>query len=178
MKLCLVRRDLSTVWCEVTSSLRQRTEDIEPLEIQLIGGSVDTDPPTKKEPPVQEYLLCLRPMRDGNKTAEESMRIFSTRSTLTEKNGLPDVSSSGNDSYNASNLLKVDSEKTSEDSTGSNDNKDKSKHPPKKRPLESSQDFSNEGAAKVQKMQVGGGGDVDGAEENHAIESLMLMNRN
>lgn len=185
-RLCLVRADLTTLWCEVTSAMRQHSEEVDPLEMQLLGGSVDTDPPPKKEAPVQEFLLCLRPMRDGNKKADESMRLIS-RLSADEKSGIPNVSSSGNDSSNTSND-KIDSEKTSEDtdsknkSTGSDD-QETLKWPPKKRPLDSSRELLKEvTVTKVQKRaktQSSGGGHPEDhlIEENTVIESLMLMNK-
>lgn len=160
--------------------MRQRSEEVESLELQLMDGSVDTDPPVKKEAPEHEFLLCLRPMRDGNKKVDESMRLILMLGA-NKKGGIPNVSSSGNDSSNTSKD-KVDSEKTSEDtdsknkSTASDDNKTL-KRIQKKRPLDPSQEVS---LPKAQK-KAGNGGCVPEyhhKEESSVIECLMLMNKN
>ena len=186
-RLCLVRADLSTLWCEVTSAMRQRSEDVDPLEMQLLDGSVQSDPPVQKETPVQEFLLCLRPMRDGHKMADESMRLVSKLNT-NDKSAVPNVSSSGNESSNTSNG-KLDSEKASEDTDSKNksssldDNEGHTKRPPKKRPLDSQQELLKE-ANKVQlpkrarTQSSSGGGPEDHHIEETVIESLMLMNKN
>ena len=167
--------------------MRQRSEEVDTLEMQLLGGSVQSDPPTQKEPPVQEFLLCLRPIRDGNKMADESMRLVSKLST-NDKCAIPNVSSSGNESSNTSNG-KLDSEKTSDDTDSKNkssteDNKlEHMKRPPKKRHLDSEQELLKETSkVKVPKRArtqlSGGGGPDDHHIEETVIESLMLMNKN
>lgn len=91
--ICLIRDDLTTIWCEVTSSIRTRSlkeEAVDPLDpLQL--------PPTKGEKKdakslkttsssedaassnrgdeVKELLLCLRPIRDGEQKVDESLRF-------------------------------------------------------------------------------------------------------
>jgi len=183
-RLCLIRADLSTIWCEVTSAMRQRNEEVDQLEIQLLGGSVDSDPPTKKEPPVQEFLLCLRPMRDGKK-ADKSMRIVSKLGS-SETSGIPNVSTSGNDSSNTSKG-KLDSEKASEDADSKNkssasDEKEALKWSAKKRPVDSQGELMKESpSGKLKRTKLSTSGD-DGPDDNHieetaVIESLMLMNQ-
>jgi hypothetical protein len=167
--------------------MRQRSEDVDPLEMQLLDGSVQSDPPVQKETPVQEFLLCLRPMRDGHKMADESMRLVSKLNT-NDKSAVPNVSSSGNESSNTSNG-KRDSEKASEDT----DSKNKSstvdakeghiKRPPKKRPLDSQQELLKEAnkfqlPKRARTQSSGGGGPEDHHIEETVIESLMLMNKN
>ena len=78
--ICLIRKDMTPIWCEVTSSIR--TVEIPQEPISLDGGSDDgrsrksgTKVGTKSEdestpsepevPPEKELLLCLRPIRDG-----------------------------------------------------------------------------------------------------------------
>jgi hypothetical protein len=67
--ICLIRDDLSTIWCEVTSSIYSRPiaeESDVPLK----------DPvPVSKETDTQELLLCLRPIRDGKDKVEEALRF-------------------------------------------------------------------------------------------------------
>lgn len=100
--ICLIRSDLSTLWCEVTSSLRTKDNDEDLIENGSIGGekkmqsssSVDNgfgklvseeasthgsenvDGVEKKVvPQVKEILLCLRPIRDGDAKADEVHRF-------------------------------------------------------------------------------------------------------
>lgn len=75
----MIRDDLTTLWCEVTSSIRTKREpDEKPTESMATasasGGSktetressdetaVDNE---KAKPKTKELLLCLRPIRDG-----------------------------------------------------------------------------------------------------------------
>mmetsp|Transcript_797 Transcript_797/g.1768 ORF Transcript_797/g.1768 Transcript_797/m.1768 type:complete len:727 (+) Transcript_797:249-2429(+) len=78
--ICLVRRDMVTIWCEVTSSIR--TVEI-PREAMAVDGVSDdgkssfksgakvgtkseemSAPSEPDAPPEKELLLCLRPIRD------------------------------------------------------------------------------------------------------------------
>lgn len=94
--VCLVRSDLSTLWCEVTSSVR--TRDPNETMSQLSDSAWEDSKPFSKNtkrtddtksssmetmessedlpvlPLVREVLLCLRPIRDGEK-ADESLRF-------------------------------------------------------------------------------------------------------
>jgi hypothetical protein len=92
----LIRHNLSTVWCEVTSSIRTReaesgdedsisdeasppdalAEDIvkRPQSTTSEGGTNETSSaaPVKQ---VKEVLFCFRPIRDGEKKAAEKFRF-------------------------------------------------------------------------------------------------------
>jgi len=80
--VCLIRSDLSTIWCELTSSIRTRPSKI--------GGGAITDsasllPEDESSPEHQgeqveeeeeqeeekELLLCFRPLREGEQVGEE-----------------------------------------------------------------------------------------------------------
>lgn len=106
--VCLIRDDLTTLWCEVTSSIRTRSvEDDTPEEAPPANGigigstkvaaaaaaaaksgasktskastvSSDDAPVEAKVPETKELLLCLRPIRDGDGEVDESLR-FSPR---------------------------------------------------------------------------------------------------
>mmetsp|Transcript_74690 Transcript_74690/g.146600 ORF Transcript_74690/g.146600 Transcript_74690/m.146600 type:complete len:815 (+) Transcript_74690:62-2506(+) len=181
-RLCLIRSDLTTVWCEVTSSLRTRKQDEDPLDLQLgsfKGGDSVTTEPIKKEAE-QEFLLCFRPMRDGEKKADESLRFVSTRTNLGI--GAPPevvVSTSGNDS----NSQKGSSDKNFGDDSDSKLESNSSGTPqpqPKKRQaaLQNPVDSLNGKAAKRSKTgEPEGTGRGSDDTEKSVVESLMLMNK-
>lgn len=86
--ICVIRKDLSTVWCEVTSSIRTRnTEDDESGEAlsSLTGsgtktsssesGSADEQQQDNKPSSTHELLLCFRPIRDGEEEVGEELRF-------------------------------------------------------------------------------------------------------
>lgn len=103
--VCLIRSDLSTLWCEVTSSLRTKDTDEEPSDAGSLSGEkrthqsscsvenvhvkniseeasthesehVDGLEKIKAVPQVKEILLCLRPIRDGDAKVDESNRFM------------------------------------------------------------------------------------------------------
>jgi len=91
--VCLVRVDLTTIWCEVTASIRTNTpdDDDEPQAtpgtektnankknnnnngVVIVNTQESTEPTnsTDNENEVKEVLLCLRPLRDGDSVGEE-----------------------------------------------------------------------------------------------------------
>jgi len=89
--ICLICEDLTTIWCEVTSSIRTRSlkdeigEGNQPVSsmgtssngkstkssFNLSEESLDTN---KDE--IKELLLCLRPIRDGEEKVSESLRFL------------------------------------------------------------------------------------------------------
>jgi hypothetical protein len=78
--ICLIRKDNTTIWCEVTSSIRTRdVSESEPspesedegqpslsaaAKVSEIGDSNREASDTKQEAMI-ELLLCLRPIEDG-----------------------------------------------------------------------------------------------------------------
>lgn len=70
--VCLIRSDLSTVWCELTSSIRTRPTR---LISQAQGGSQKNGKSENNvgssEKEEKELLLCFRPIREGGKVGEE-----------------------------------------------------------------------------------------------------------
>lgn len=85
--ICLIRDDLSTIWCEVTSSIRTRSLKEENVDAMVANGSTSTDKrkgnsannsnnseSTSEDEQVKELLLCLRPIRDG-KRVENKMKF-------------------------------------------------------------------------------------------------------
>lgn len=131
--ICLIRNDRSTLWCEVTSSIRYRTKEEDQVVDDSKDGSesgitpyakVDTEKKSSLLSPVdvdkesrhscrddngsveavQEILLCLRPIRDGSIPK------------MSEKNGLPHRYKSSHKRYKKSL-----SEKNNDGGSGSSD---------------------------------------------------------
>lgn len=96
--VCLIRDNLTTVWCEVTSSIRAASPDLEVASTfddesgfrktvpgKSSSGSNMVDSPIglqDMEEPHQEFLLCLRPIRDGDKPVEDKLRFVPERKKL------------------------------------------------------------------------------------------------
>ena len=148
--MCLIRDDLTTVWCEVTSSLRTRSAEEESSESPSTSKGTDTD--TKAE--VQELLLCMRPIRDGDKKVDESLRFVPPKRIETEKS--PEV---------------VSGEGMVSASSGEG-RKEELKRPPKKRLL------PTHGTSQRKKTKAGGSSESNPDDtEKSVVESLMLMNK-
>jgi hypothetical protein len=78
--VCLIRDDLTTIWCEVTSSIRTKDVPEDPDKSTEEGTSVDQLLPSSESdatPVVEskELLLCLRPIRDGDKKVDSKYRF-------------------------------------------------------------------------------------------------------
>lgn len=68
----LIQSDLTTMWCELTASIRTRTINDEDSDL----GIVDLNPPPKpngndEDLEEREVLLCFRPIMAGEKVGEE-----------------------------------------------------------------------------------------------------------
>lgn len=116
--VCLIREDLTTLWCEVTSSIRTRSVEDESLDEGLpgIGNgtgssknakgpaaiksagsksskastiSCDDTPADPKAPETKELLLCLRPIRDGDGKVDESLRFIPRNNRRAEESTSP-----------------------------------------------------------------------------------------
>ena len=149
-RMCLIREDLTTVWCEVTSSLRTRSAEEESLESP--STSKGTDTATKAE--VQELLLCMRPIRDGDKKVDESLRFVPPKRIETEKS--PEVASGEGMVSSSSGEAR----------------KEELKRPPKKRLL------PTHGTSQRKKTKAGGSSESNPDDtEKSVVESLMLMNK-
>lgn len=84
--ICLIRKDLTTLWCEVTSSIRTK----EPDEDCADSGSTDSKKKSDSKSSLidnfgdekgeiqveKELLLCLRPIRDGEHNMHDSKLRF------------------------------------------------------------------------------------------------------
>lgn len=101
--VCLIREDLTTIWCEVTSSIRTRSLEDEMTNPATSTNATDTkkvngpacnkngsksssnsldssQPPTANE--MKELLLCLRPIRDGEEKVGEELRFVPLRKRI------------------------------------------------------------------------------------------------
>lgn len=196
--MCLIKKDLTTVWCEVTSSIRTRTseEDVTPeiLPVPKTAGKPQEPVPVKKVE--KELLLCLRPVRDGEKKVDESLRFVAPRATGCEESvaGLQRtevmVSTSSGEALEANvgdhvGSVKTTTESESKSYSGPTSSRDKSKRPPKKRLHPNSGDILATTA--VDEMAKRSRPNTTAADELHesshasdeksVVESLMLMNK-
>jgi hypothetical protein len=76
--VCLIRNDLTTIWCEITSSIRTRPINDEDSELDII----DPNPKSyskalhKEE---KELLLCFRPILEGSHHIDEELSLQGKR---------------------------------------------------------------------------------------------------
>jgi len=85
--ITLIRDDLTTILCEVTSSIRTRSLSDENCDAALLQGagekisnaSDDTVQGGAGTDDLKELLLCLRPIRDGEETLGEDLRFVKTK---------------------------------------------------------------------------------------------------
>ena len=96
-RMCLIRDDLTTVWCEVTSSIRDRSLDEEGEEKPAAESAGASSDPTALTLENKELLLCLRPIRDGEKKVDESLRFRPVSMDVSPQAEEPMVSASGGD---------------------------------------------------------------------------------
>ncbi|KAL7493858.1 hypothetical protein ACHAWT_002693 [Skeletonema menzelii] len=68
--VCLIRSDLSSIWCELTSSIRTTIALPDDTERGSVSkeGSVEPEEPEQLE---KEILLCFRPIQEGDKVSPE-----------------------------------------------------------------------------------------------------------
>lgn len=170
IRMCLIRDDLTTVWCEVTSSIRDRAHEDEVGDEKATSKSTDSNDTTASKPVQKELLLCLRPIRDGDKKVDESLR-FCPRS----RNGAPP---------SAQDLEEgIVSSDTNEKVATSNNNPNKSSNrPPKKRVLatDSMDSFSAPDEAPQKKRSKHGNVEQStnaSDTEKSVVESLLKMNK-
>lgn len=187
-RVCLIREDLTTVWCEVTSSMRTRSpdEDTEEFDLDTSKSSISAVEAAPK-PEYKEILLCLRPIHDGEKKADESLRFVAQKTTYESEESLP-ISGSGegmvsSSSGDARNQEKPELAKSSSGSGESNStsaapsSQEQLKRLPKKRQLTCHGDDMSGGDDVAQsKQKRAKAGDASDTEKS-VVESLMLMNQ-
>ena len=171
--MCLIRDDLTTVLCEVTSSIRNKASDEDSGEEKATNsksGSSETSGPKMD----QELLLCLRPIRNSEKKVDESFRFIPLSKQVS--------STISTDNPNTDDLT---STKAGETNKGEKVNTEKAstkgslkKRPPKKRLLATSNEKCKESSAqKRTKTQCTKQGPNASETEKSVVESLMLMNK-
>jgi hypothetical protein len=184
--MCLIREDLSTVWCEVTSSIRTRTseeEDGEEKTANSKSSGSNSDTNGSKEGQL-ELLLCLRPIREGDKKVDESLRFIPTANSSPIRNAFSEafVSTSSGDNNQDE---KGDSDRTSAESQSNNPavvSQEIAKRPPKKRALAMgmetlSPDHDTPRRKRTKPDGCGQGDPASDDTEKSVVESLMLMNK-
>eukprot|EP00538_Stauroneis_constricta_P000407 CAMPEP_0119549162 /NCGR_PEP_ID=MMETSP1352-20130426/2929_1 /TAXON_ID=265584 /ORGANISM="Stauroneis constricta, Strain CCMP1120" /LENGTH=943 /DNA_ID=CAMNT_0007594651 /DNA_START=546 /DNA_END=3377 /DNA_ORIENTATION=+ len=204
-KLWLIRSDLSTVWCEVTSSIRTRTPDEEGSDFPTTMSSPPNPAPksdngSQSQAETREILLCLRPIDDGGMLSDESLRLHPSScsgvkseadapSSPSSRNAAAAVSaiSSGAKKADASSFSQSDFMDVDDEAAASGAAKRKaSKRPPKKRSLPTqNQSASGDGEAATKTKRKKGQGTKKGDKgssqssetEKSVVESLMLMNK-
>jgi hypothetical protein len=67
--ICLVRKDLSTVWCELTASIRTRS--ISDGDFDSVALSQRSKASSSSDGEMKEMLLCFRPIVEGPKVGEQ-----------------------------------------------------------------------------------------------------------
>eukprot|EP00573_Skeletonema_grethae_P002020 CAMPEP_0201690282 /NCGR_PEP_ID=MMETSP0578-20130828/3744_1 /ASSEMBLY_ACC=CAM_ASM_000663 /TAXON_ID=267565 /ORGANISM="Skeletonema grethea, Strain CCMP 1804" /LENGTH=869 /DNA_ID=CAMNT_0048175215 /DNA_START=87 /DNA_END=2696 /DNA_ORIENTATION=- len=131
--VCLIRSDLSTIWCEMTSSVRTSM----PPDDADRGGSVSKEGSVQEQEEFQkEILLCFRPIQEGEKVSSD-LRFWRVLSQEKQSDGsgsgsnpkIPGVSESSggsgggsgsnNDGANTSNGADPSSAGTQTDVDGS-----------------------------------------------------------
>ncbi len=95
--VCLIRDNFTTIWCEVTSSIRTRSLNEENEDTSISNGHVASSDKRKvnsaeganfsdagsDDEQVKELLLCLRPICDG-KNVEEKVETKSGKESPVE----------------------------------------------------------------------------------------------
>lgn len=185
-KVRFIRDDLTTVWCELTSSVCTRSffDDESsfdpktalaaiqnPRGIKSAETSGDTTVPEEEEE--DELILCLRPTFEGKKIGEE-FRFSPGMNTVnkSEATSLSDEKAQGLPSSSSGNNSSL---KASSDMTGSNPG-----HPLKKRPFEcdrESKGIDDSSPSKKHKA-LSRQGKATGQDVKTVAESLMQMSQN
>lgn len=174
--VCLIRSNLTKLWCEVTSSIRNQSsgdddddsEDLTNSTLDKSGqpkssstgsktskssASTSEDTPPPKEI-IKEILLCLRPIRDGDNEVDASLRF----------NPLKEVTPTKTQTSSSSPV-----DQSNEGSTSSNPNT--SKLPKKHIPV-----LLESNDIRKKRMRIMTDSPIrDSETEKSVVESLMLM---
>lgn len=188
--ICLIRADQSTIWCEVTSSIRTRSIDEEQFDLSTVVTStssrkkyqyseVNSDGQTSTncstEDQIKELLLCLRPIQDGTEKVSEDLR-FNPKSkkfsSPNDENMLLTVSTTNRfteDIHSDSNNI---DEKKQDDSDSNNGENGKTGKRPNSTNEES---FDETITCPVKKHSLDR---KDDEAEKSVVESLIMMSSN
>ncbi len=150
--ICLIRNDNSTIWCEVTSSIRTRSVNEENVNAMIgaaadkkrgLSGNNSSVGEAPEEQQIKELLLCLRPIRDGNDNLVEKFKLTSD--------------------------IKMGSEERKENNSNEANDVMKSRLPNKKRPLPPDSNVKGEKKTMLKKS--------GNEAEKSVVESLILMHK-
>mmetsp|Transcript_41652 Transcript_41652/g.42456 ORF Transcript_41652/g.42456 Transcript_41652/m.42456 type:complete len:800 (+) Transcript_41652:114-2513(+) len=178
-RMWLIRDDLTTVWCEVTSSIRNKSSDEDTGEEKPTNLKSTESSDVSGTNIDQELLLCLRPIRNGAKKVDESLRFVPLNEhqlPTTSPRESTEAWVSGNSSSANTNKETEGHSVRTVARTNSNNNLSASskqelnkKRPPKKRPLVTNvHSHSDVQTPKRPKHD---------SSETDVVESLMLMNK-
>lgn len=191
--VCLIRDDLTTIWCEVTSSICTRSLTEEYVNLTFVSNntstqglssqtssSADSKSAQQRErsdsfqrDEVKEFLLCLRPIRDGEVKVGKKFRFVPSTKPINLKQEVEIemastvmISSGGGNTPCLEHDIPVESSKN---------------HPMKKRslPITSLSGFVSNGPKeepqqkKIHTTAFWGNSQMD--TEKSVAESLMLM---
>jgi len=186
--MCLIRDDLTTVWCEVTSSIRNKSSDEDAGEENATNSKSTESSETSGTKIDQELLLCLRPIRNGGKKVDETLRfvpLAKQMPTAALKNSTEawasTISYSGetNKEENGDSDKNLTRNSSNNSSTASLKQQELYKNrPPKKRLLATDVDRYKDGPTqKRTKSDDTNQGPNASETEKNVVESLMLMNK-
>ena len=193
-KVSLIRNDLSTIWCELTASIRTKAEPIavppsspvkqggKPKKEGSNSNSESNEESTSSSEPEQqtekELLLCFRPFREGEKVGEElrfcpkagedtdgSSSILASSVDATKVSSMDSTNVSSMTSPSSNVSSKKASKKTAATSASAKSSSEKKQPSKKKRHLEVEEKMSRSDDNETQ---------VD-ANEKSAIETMMKL---
>ncbi len=172
--MCLIRDDLTTVWCEVTSSIRNKSSDEDGLEEKAMNSKSTESSDTSGAKQDQELLLCLRPIRNSTKKVDESFRFIPlAKQSATPKDNADGLVSGGETNKGVKGDKNVTKNSANNESASMKQHELYKKRPPKKRLLATNADSSNQKRPKTEGNQ----GPNASETEKSVVESLMLMNK-
>ena len=167
----LIRNDLSTIWCELTSSIRTRqNDDVDVNFVSSSGAGSKSADSSESGPGEKELLLCFRPIREGEAVGPELRfcpNVFQSDGQdssgearkVSSSNGIcENVMSSGIDAPSLGESLVL---------PGTMKNR-----PPKKRKFQSEESQMSSNKSRSEDTQV------DEPDEKSAIESMMELAKN
>ena len=187
----MIRNDLSTIWCELTSSIRTRPLDdaadigLDDVPVSKAGknggggksnndGTNESDvssQPSQEE--VKELLLCFRPIREGEVVGED-LRFCPKVSDSEKESSTNNSSSSG--AKKASSCAPSSAETQAAVAPVLHAVKNR---PPKKRKFSNDDGVVNSMKAVSKKRRSSiGSTQVDDQDEKSAVESMMELAKN
>ena len=167
--MCLIRDDLTTVWCEVTSSIRNKSSDEEGLEDKAMNSKSTESSDASGGKQDQELLLCLRPIRNSTKKVDESFRFIPPAKQVASVSTVDAVSGVE---------TSKDEKKVTKFSSSSKQQDMNKKRPPKKRLHSTNVDSSQQQPKRIKAEGATKNQGPNASEtEKSVVESLMLMNK-